>query len=187
MNLFILDNDLTRCAQAHFDSHIGKIQLEATQLLATTIWISQAIGFVPRPLSKEELNAIKEYAKPAKGLSIDSRNDAGFVRYLPSHPNHPCAVWARSSKANFAWIKNYVEALNIECVWRGYKSHAACAESKKLDCPDCITCGNLTSFAQAMPEEYKSSDVIESYRTYYHCEKQHLAKWTKRGAPDWWN
>jgi len=30
-----------------------------------------------------------------------------------------------------------------------------------------------------MPDEFKESDAIESYRNYYAGGKQHLHKWTK--------
>lgn len=35
MNLFFLDKDLTKCAQYHVDAHVGKIILEASQVLCT--------------------------------------------------------------------------------------------------------------------------------------------------------
>ena len=37
-----------------------------------------------------------------------------------------------------------------------------------------------------MPDEYKNpDDPVESYRTYYICEKSNILTWTKRGSP-WW-
>ena len=35
MNIFILDQNHTKCAQAHVDKHVGKQLLEATQLMCT--------------------------------------------------------------------------------------------------------------------------------------------------------
>jgi hypothetical protein len=37
MNIFILDNDIERCAQAHCDQHVGKMILESAQLLCTAL------------------------------------------------------------------------------------------------------------------------------------------------------
>ena len=46
--------------------------------------------------------------------------------------------------------------------------------------------GSLTPFAQAMPDEYKSSDHVNSYRQYMINEK-HYAKWEKGTCkPKWW-
>lgn len=38
MNLFILDEDIEQCAQAHVDSHVVKMPLEAAQLACTALW-----------------------------------------------------------------------------------------------------------------------------------------------------
>lgn len=40
MNLFVLDNDFDKCAEYHVDRHVGKMLLEATQLLCTTFHIN---------------------------------------------------------------------------------------------------------------------------------------------------
>ena len=41
-----------------------------------------------------------------------------------------------------------------------------------------------TEFAQAMPEQYRSKDIVKSYRQYYLQEKKELLQW-KCGRPDW--
>ena len=43
-------------------------------------------------------------------------------------------------------------------------------------------------FVLAMPDEYKSDDVFDSYRNYLINEKQHFAKWEKDPSrkPTWW-
>ena len=46
--------------------------------------------------------------------------------------------------------------------------------------------GNLTEFALAMPENYKSSCAVESYRNYYRNDKAHLANWGIRNKPEWY-
>ena len=37
-----------------------------------------------------------------------------------------------------------------------------------------------------MPDQYKVSDVVESYRNYYRGDKAYIANWTKRNKPEWW-
>jgi len=37
-----------------------------------------------------------------------------------------------------------------------------------------------------MPAEYRRDDAVEAYRAYYRGAKAHLARWTRRSAPDWW-
>lgn len=180
MNLFILDTDLDRNAEAHIDKHIGKMQLEAAQLLSTALWIDREFGFVPRALNGDELSHIKEVARNEP--AIEERK---FLRYLPTHHNHPCSIWVRSSIDNFYWTYCYVNALNQETMWRGNKSHASCAVVNSMPDPKHLT-GPLTPFALAMPDGYKSSDAVESYRTYYRNDKADIASWKLRGPPDWW-
>lgn len=181
MNLFILDDDLDRCAEAHIDKHVGKMQLEAAQLMATTLWVDKVLGFVPRKLTSDEIGAIKKLTSVEP--SIEERT---FTRYLPTHINHPCAIWVRSSLGNYTWTHCYVNALNSENVWRGNKSHASCAEVNRMPDPKHITCDQMTPFALAMPDEYKSAYAIEAYRNYYIGEKRDIASWKRRGPPDWW-
>jgi hypothetical protein len=42
-----------------------------------------------------------------------------------------------------------------------------------------------TPFAQAMPDEYKNTDVVEAYRSYYRGEKRKFAKWKDGSVPQW--
>ena len=46
----------------------------------------------------------------------------------------------------------------------------------------------LTPFALAMPDKYKTTDPVESYRNYYMSEeKQKIASWKKkREKPEWY-
>ena len=48
MNIFYLDEDLDKCAEAHIDKHVTKMQLELGQMLSTNLWIDEVLGFVPR-------------------------------------------------------------------------------------------------------------------------------------------
>jgi hypothetical protein len=43
----------------------------------------------------------------------------------------------------------------------------------------------LTKFAQCVPDKYKSSDVVQTYRDYFNAEKRHLFSWKKRPIPEW--
>jgi hypothetical protein len=42
----------------------------------------------------------------------------------------------------------------------------------------------LTTFALAMPDEYKTDDPVESYRAYY-LSKRPIASWKNRKPPEW--
>ena len=68
MNLFYLDEDFEKCAEAHVDKHIVKMPLEIAQLMCTAIWIDEHLGFVPRALTKPESDKLNALKKPIKNL-----------------------------------------------------------------------------------------------------------------------
>lgn len=182
MNLFYLDDDLDLCAEYHIDKHVGKMELEATQLLSTALWVDKYIGFTPRKLTPEEWQVIKD-AKSAEP-PIDERK---FTRYLPCHHNHPSAVWVRSSLEHYYWTVNYVNALESESTYRGRKPHASCVECNRLPEPGRLQNKGFVRPAEAMPSELQSGNTVEDYRLFYMLDKASFAKWTAREKPPWWD
>lgn len=168
MNLFILSLNHKECAKYMFDKHISKMILEAVQMLCTTIHVI------------DELNEIIFDVK----------------LYKICHKNHPVTKWMRESLANYMWTIKMVEAMHEEWKFRynhpKEKKHQSyiLAEYLKKYAPDedKFPKKGLTPFAQAMPEEYKSDDPVESYRKYYQSpDKQLIAKWKKRDTPEWYS
>ncbi len=107
----------------------------------------------------------------------------------PSHFNHPCSIWVRSSKQNYIWLSQLSIALFQEYSYRYKKIHSWQNNIEWLatNIPD-LSDIELTSFAQAMPDYCKNaSDVVLAYRNYYCCEKRHIAKWTGRNIPFWYH
>lgn len=106
--------------------------------------------------------------------------------YKSCHVNHPCTIWARQTRSNFLWLCELGLSLCYEYTFRYGKVHASekvinfCYENSG-NIPE----GELTQFAQAMPDEYKSIDAIEAYRKYYIFEKKDFAIWSKRETPEW--
>lgn len=185
MNIFYLDEDIDKNAEYHVDSHVVKMPTEAAQMLTTTIWVDKHLGFVPRALNSEELAHIKNLTKLEP--SIDLRT---FTRFLPTHINHPCTIWARSSLDNFEWLFLYASALNSEWQFRwrhgerNHKSFDAC-----INLPDPINLEplGLTERPQCMPDECKDDNVINAYRMFYMIDKAPFAVWKRRFKPPWWD
>jgi len=48
-----------------------------------------------------------------------------------------------------------------------------------------IPIGPVTPFAQAMPDDYKDSNPVTAYRTYYLKDKKEFSKWKMGNTPDW--
>ena len=72
MNLFYLDENLDKCAEYHVDKHIVKMPLEVAQILCTSIWIDQFLGFIPRALNKEERDVLNAEKAKIKHLPLAS-------------------------------------------------------------------------------------------------------------------
>lgn len=111
--------------------------------------------------------------------------------FKPTHENHPCSKWIRTSVDNYHWSINLGLALHDEYNYRysgngKYQRESQIFNWCKQNTPDLPLIG-LTVFAQAMPEKYQQSNTIEAYRNYYRIEKAHLFKWKKRKQPYWIN
>jgi len=102
--------------------------------------------------------------------------EPGTAPYKRTHYNHPCSVWARTSRRNFDWLVAHGLAIASEYTKRYGKVHKSqaviewCRDNAHL-----LTFprSSLTPFAQAMPEQYRQADSVAAYRDYYAAEKQH--------------
>jgi hypothetical protein len=140
--------------------HVIKMILESAQLLSTAHRMldgKMQIGLSPKGRKQTQW--------------IHDKYDD--VLYKATHVNHPSAVWCRLTVGNYRWLYDHFIALCNEYTNRYGKVHAT--ESKLasiLDIiPHNIPYGELTRFAQAMPEQYRSHAPVLGYRKYYAAEK----------------
>lgn len=108
--------------------------------------------------------------------------------YKMTHKNHPTAIFTRASFENFDFVVQYVYALAKEFTYRYNNIHKSSLLLKWVwDNQHLLTFPKvgMTEFALAMPDQYKTSDPVQSYRNYYNGEKNHIFKWTNREQPDW--
>jgi hypothetical protein len=54
--------------------------------------------------------------------------------------------------------------------------------------PNNIPDGELTVFAQAMPDEFKQENAVKAYRAYYHSKMYSAGgvHYRHTSPPDWW-
>lgn len=106
------------------------------------------------------------------------------VPYKATHPNHPCTKWVRESISNYIYLLDLAFWLN-EAAKERYKrktNHKSFDVLESLSFPD-LPEKELTTFARAMPDEFKRiPDTVEAYRAYYRTKE--FATW-KNGTPDW--
>ena len=159
MNIFYFNHSPVTSAEAQPDKMLVKMPLETAQMLCT---------------AHRELDG-DEYA-----------DEVGL--YKRAYWNHPCTVWARETSGNYFWLFKHFVALSKEYTFRYGKTHASYTKLAKhlMKIPDNIKRADVSTLAQAMPDEYKHADPIVAYRRYVINEK-HYAKWEKgRPMPNWW-
>ena len=109
------------------------------------------------------------------------------IPYKLSHKNHPCSIWVRESISNYLYLCELGLELCKEYTFRYEKRHKSqdviewCLDNKIK-----VTDKGFTQPPKAMPDEYKVTDVVESYRNYYKGAKSGFASWKKREIPDWY-
>lgn len=159
MNIFYLDRDIVKCAQAHCDKHVNKMILEGGQLLAAALHM--------------------HHYEPESIPNL----------YRLTHKNHPCAVWVRSSINNYLYLMDLMDALNEEAQYRyGHnKTHATLLKVRDWPYPD-IPNVPFTEPPKCVHDDFKQiPDVVDAYRTYYRRDKRDIATWTNRNPPEWFN
>jgi hypothetical protein len=163
MNIFILDEHPVKAAEYYCDKHIPKMCVELYQQLGSAV-IRHGATSDQMPLTSK--------GTPLKG----------------GYHNHPCTRWCGDSRINFMWASTHAIALCLQYNIRYNKIHACEAGIRHLtNMQHTIKGEQITPFALAMPEKYKSHDAVYSYRQYYIHEKKNFAKWDKiKNVPDWW-
>lgn len=161
MQIFILDNNIRLNAIYYCDKHVVKIITELCQIMSTV------------------------YRKHSSNLLMPD-----FI-FKSTHEKHPCVLWCGKNISNFCYCIELSEALYNEYQYRYNKPEKHTRAKQIIDyfkmIIPALPCEPLSLFAQAIPEQYKSDNAVESYREYYRKEKSHLFKWTKRPIPEWIN
>jgi hypothetical protein len=161
MNIFAVHHDPCVAATQLCDKHVVKMIVEGCQMLSTNHRLS---------------GSHVVYTLPVK-------------LYKQAFQNHPCTVWARHNKENYMWLAEHTLELCYEYRRRYGKTHACEIMSHwfTIYYPLRIPDGDLTPFAQAMPDEFKvPNDSVAAYRKYYIGAKAKIAKWKFTNPPDWY-
>ena len=164
MNIFVLDENPVKSAQAMDCVRVPKMVTESAQMMASALRRHGAIDS-QMPLTKS--------GSPYKG----------------GYHHHPCTIFAGDTRANFKWLAHHAEALLDEYHHRFGKVHACHNPIYQMSSMSkMIPEGELTPFAQAMPDEYKDDDAVKAYRAYYHSKMYSAGgvHYRHTSPPDWW-
>jgi len=166
MNIFYTNPDPIQCAREHCTVHTRKMIIEYAQMLCTAHRVLDG-DYFPDKL--------------------------GF--YKKTHENHPSSKWVRECFDNYDWLYSvYVELCKIYEEKTG-KVHAS---SRFIGTPLCCPPlniqprGVMTEPPMAMPDEFKSTNRLQSYQNYIKSkyndwstrERKIKVEWYTK-IPDW--
>ena len=158
MNIFFLYKNPRKAAEAHCDKHVVKMIIETAQLLYSAHWVTESL-------------------LPANAYKL-------------AHKNHPSAIWTRESLTNYMWLCSLGWWLCKEYQFRYGETKTHKSEEHivwLLNNPPKLPFIDMTPIRLAMPDEYKTADAIEAYRTFYIESKlkaRNIVKYTKREPPE---
>ena len=180
MNIFYLDYNPVKSAQAHLDKHVVKMILEYAQLLSTA----------NRVIDGKEAVVLSKTGRKKKVWQLDDDRDS--ILYNATHVNHPSAVWVRQHAVNYNYLYKLFVATCDEYTHRYGKVHLTDSKLRNILAkePKNIFFDHETRIwtgpTPAMPDECKVvGDHIASYRKYYIDKKADMAMWTNREPPEW--
>jgi hypothetical protein len=161
VNIFALDPDPRRCAQAHANTHVVKMPTEMGQMMSTAL----------------------------RGVvSSDLADSLGVYRV--THPRHPSTLWVGETRDNWLWGTELLAELCAEYRHR-YGRHRGEGHATARLIPTFqaaahhIPPGPLTPWAMALPDDLKRHHPVLAYRHYYVRDKAHLLKYRDREPPFW--
>tara|TARA_B100001769_G_C22088348_1_gene586846 strand:- start:874 stop:1386 length:513 start_codon:yes stop_codon:yes gene_type:complete len=165
MNIFVLDEDPVKSAQAMDCVRVPKMIVESAQMMASAL---------RRWGATDEQMPLTQKGTPYKG----------------GYHHHPCTIWAGDTFSNFDWLCRHAVGLLIEYQNRFGKRHACSGPIVHMisNTPNNIPDGELTVFAQAMPDEFKQENAVKAYRAYYHSKMYSAGgvHYRHTSPPDWW-
>ena len=178
MNIFLLHENQTLCAQQHCDKHVVKMVIEYAQLMSTAHRVLDGDQYEDRTAAGRR---IKRWLHPNSNMEA--------TLYKASHINHPDGLWVRSSDANYMYLYNLWCRLCEEYTHRYGRKHLT--EEKLINllrfAPKNIPHASMVdmNLPLAMPDDVKGNSVVKSYRRYYKKYKIDFARYTNREAPEW--
>jgi len=166
MNIFATSDCPRECAEALDDKRVGKMLMEANQMLS---------------------QAVKRYqplVPVGDGLAVRGT----------AYQTHPCTLWAGTSRGNFTWLLRHAYALSDVFQTTYGQRHASSARTSFLQNFEyCIPEGEQTPFVNCARNvgrglDFTHLDVITAYRVYLSVRWNNDVRpvtWTNREVPSW--
>ena len=177
MNIFAVQSNPNIAAIELCDQHIVKMPIESAQMLSTAHRCLDGDRFEDRT---------KNGRRYTRWILSDERES---VLYKSTMRGHPCTQWTMESLQNYLWLSIHALEMCEEYTRRYDKRHGSqdVIEYLRVNYPKNLPNDSMrSSFAQAMPNNYKRQDSVEAYRQYYIGDKLKFARWkTPDKVPSW--
>ena len=176
MNVFYIHKDPVIAAKQHCDKHCTKMIVEYAQLMCTAHLLLDCEEYFDK---NKRGHRLRRWRLP---------DDREQRLYLASHYGHPSNVWVRTSTQHYDWLYKCFDALCAEFTLRYGKFHKTDLDLREYleRKPDNLQDNGFVDPPKAMPDEYKLTKTIPSYRNFYATEKRRFATW-KTKKPDWYD
>jgi len=200
MNIFYVDLDPAKAAQALHNRHIIKMISESCQLLS--VWASR---WTPMDRGKLSFMTDEQHAAmmaEVEAADFDPEVTDAMAEVPPdvpwtgiSHQNHPAALWLSEGLGNVRWLVEHLKAMVDEYDFR-YPGNKDKFERARVIVPAMrywlgkFVTLNHTCPKACFPDKYKHEpldreNVMQGYRDYYLSEKIAGNEWGKREPPSW--
>jgi len=129
----------------------------------------------------DDRRCIKMILESAQLLSSALILNGQEAPYKLTHKNHPCAVWARSSRENYIWLLRHFSALCNEYTFRYGKTHKSAQYGPIFDAGDfSIPPGAFTEPPNCTANHKHIPDLTQAYQK---CLSE---KWDNDVRPPTW-
>lgn len=144
------------------------------------------IDWIKSARSQDNYRVVKMILESCQILSTVLNEQGITAPYKSFNPKHPSCLWAAESSVNFTRLVEHTNAMLKEYTERFGKIHKCGAVLDRI-CSlydkDNFDCHFETPLRMAMPEYFKSDDVVESYRRYYANKKN--MRYPVGKVPNW--
>ena len=144
------------------------------------------VDWINSAQSQDNYRVVKMILESCQILSTALNEQGVQAPYRSFNPKHPSCLWAAESSANFEALIEHCYALLDEYGKRFNKDHKCAKVLEKivdLYDPSRFPTSDPTPLRVAMPDSFKSDDIVESYRKYYASKPR--MRYPEDKVPDW--
>jgi len=146
------------------------------------------IDWVKSAKSQDNYRVVKMILESCQMLctTLNELSGKQVTPYRSTHKSHPSTKWVRASSTNFEALVEHTMAMLEEYTERFGKTHKCASVLEKcldLYSPSLFSLQEQTRLPLAMPYEFHSDDIIESYRRFYASKPR--IRYPKDKIPSW--